>query len=210
LLETKTAHPRRIKEKYMKYAKILGLAAMALAALMAMAGTASATTLTSPQNTTFTGTIKAEAESTVILTSVFGGFGAVSCKKSNVEGPVSSHGAGVTVSGSINVLTFGECSNPVTVINKGSLEVHNLNSNEANLTGKGQTVTIHETVFGTCHFITNAATGTGLGTLTLTPKTGGNATLDIKASIPSENGCGTGTWEGSYKVTSPSTLYVDA
>jgi hypothetical protein len=193
----------------MKYAKILSLAAMALAALMAMAGTASATTVTSPQNTTYTSTIKAEAESSITLTSVFGGFGAVSCKKATAEGSISAHGAGVTASGNVSVLTIGECSNPVTVINKGSVEVHNLNSNEAAVTSKNVTVTVHETLFGTCHFIT-AAAGTSVGTLTLTPKTGGNATLDIKASIPSENGCGTGTLEGSAKVTTPSTVYVDA
>jgi hypothetical protein len=205
----------------MKYAKILGLAAMALVALTAMAGTASATRLTSPSGTTYTGTLKAEAESTVTLTSVFGGFGAVSCKKSTVEAQVTQHGSFIVAGGPVNILTFGECSHPVTVIKTtdltgspkvptkyGSLMVAHWGSGEATLEGWEQTITIHETLFGTCSFATSI-TGTDLGTLTLTPKTGGNATLDIKASIPSENGCGTGTWEGSYRFTTPSTLYTD-
>jgi hypothetical protein len=195
----------------MKYVKILGLAAMALAALMALAGTASATTITSPKGTTYTNTIKAEASSTITLTSVFGGFGAISCKKSTVEGKVESHGAGVTAVGAISSLTYTECSNPVTVVSKGTLELHHIagNEKEATLTSKNATITVHETLFGTCNFITSS-TGTDIGNVTLTPSTGGAAVLDIKAQIPSENGCGTGTWEGTYKAVTPTTLYVDA
>jgi hypothetical protein len=185
----------------MKYMKILGLAAMALAALMAMAGTASATTLTSPAGTTYTSTIKAENEGPVTLTSAFGGFGTVTCNKSTVEGKVEKHGAGVNVSGNIGKLTFTECNREVTVLSTGSLEV---NSSGA-LTGKNQTILIH-TAIGPCHF-TTASTGTSLGTVTTTATTGSNATLDIKATIPSP--CGNGTWEGSYKVTAPNPFYLD-
>ena len=191
----------------MKYVKILGLAAMALAALMAMAGTASATTITSPKGTTYTGTIKAENEGSVTLTSVFGGFGAVHCNKSIVEGKVEKHGVGQTVFGLISKLTFEECTKPVTVINAGSLELHYLNAKEGTLTSSNAKIEIHETAFGTCTF-TTASTGTDLGTVTTTEATGGNATLDIKASIPSA--CGTGTWEGAYKVVTPTPFYLDA
>jgi len=198
----------------MRYVKILGLAAMALAALMAMAGTASATTITSPKGTTYTSTIKAENVGTVTLTSVFGGFGAVSCNKSTVEGKVEAHGVGVTVSGLIEAknLTFTECNKPVTVVSGGSLELHALNpvegrSKEGTLTSKNVKIEIHETAFGTCTF-TTASTGTDIGTVTTTEATGGNAILDINAQIPSA--CGTGTWEGSYKVISPNPFYLDA
>jgi len=193
----------------MKYMKILGLAAMALAALMAMAGTASATSITSPAGTTYTSTIKAENEGTITLTSVFGGFGAVSCKKSTVEGKVETHGAAVTAGGKITGLTFTECSggtptSPVTT--PGTLEVHRNADGSGALTSKSASVVIHGTAFGTCTF-TTSSTGTSLGTLTTTTQTGGKATLDIKASIASA--CGTGTWEGSYVVTTPSTLLID-
>jgi len=191
----------------MKYVKILGLVAMVLAALMAIAGTASATTLTSPKGTTYTSTIKAENVGTVTLTSAFGGFGAVSCNKSTVEGKVETHGAGVTAGGVVSSLTYSECNKPITVVNKGSLELHaGATEKEATLTSKNANIVIHETAFGTCTF-TTASTGTDLGTVTTTAATGGNAVLDIKAAIPST--CGTGTWEGSYKAVTPSTLYVD-
>jgi hypothetical protein len=84
-----------------KYIKFLGLAATALTALMAMAGTASATILTSPSGTTYTATIVAENEGTVSTTSVFGGFGALTCKKSAIEAKVAAHGSTVTVTGEV-------------------------------------------------------------------------------------------------------------
>jgi hypothetical protein len=201
----KCADSRRNKMKYMK---ILGLAAMALAALMAMVGTASATTLTSPKGTTYTSTIKAENSGAVSLTSAFGGFGTVTCNKSLVEGKIEQHGAGVTASGNISKLTFEECNNPTTIVSNGALDLHFVNSKEGTLTGTNTTILIH-TAIGTCHFQTTN-TGTHLGTLTLTEATGGNAVLDIKATIPSPTGCGNGTWEGSYKVVTPTTLYADA
>jgi hypothetical protein len=197
------------KEEQMKYLKILGLVAMALIAVMAIAGTASADYLTSPKGSlpAYTSTVKAEAETTVTLTSIFGGFGAVSCKKSIVEGTVKTHStnSGVPVTGNISTLTFGECSNPVTVINKGSLSLTKINEGEATLRGIGQTITIHETLYGTCFFKTDES----LGTVTGTSKTGTNATLDIKAQISDENECGTGTWHGSYRIVNPSFIYFD-
>jgi hypothetical protein len=189
----------------MKYVKILGLAAMALAALMALAGTASASTVTSPKGTTYTSTIKAVNEGNVTLTSVFGGFGAVTCTASTVEGKVEQHGGALTAGGKISSLTFTGCSGgePTSpVATRGKLEIHAPNT----LTSQGAEVIIHKTLFGTCTFNTNTATS--LGTLTDTSVTGGNATLDIKATIASP--CGNGTWEGAYKVTTPATLFVDA
>jgi hypothetical protein len=211
----------------MKYIKILGLAAVALAALMAMAGTASATSLTSPSGTTYTGTIKAVNVGTVTLTSVFGGFGAIECDESVVEGPVQGHGSTVTVTGEITTLTFSSCRNgtprsPVGVAansgKRGSLEVHTeyvknskgelVQSTTANgngtVTSKGAEVIVDETAFGTCTFTTSAS-GTDIGLLTGSDTS--NAIFDIHGSIASA--CGTGTWEGTYKVVTPSTLTVD-
>jgi len=198
---------RQNKEHKMKYLKILGLAAMALAALMAMAGTASATTLTSPKGTTYTSTIKAENAGSITLTSVFGGFGAVTCTKSIIEGKVEKHGAGVAVTGNNSKWTFEGCNKPVTVTASGSTTVHYANANSGTETSVTSSWHVHETAFGTCTF-TTASTGTDLGTLTTTEATGGNAVIDIKASIPSA--CGTGTLEGSYKVVTPNPYYLDA
>jgi hypothetical protein len=195
----------------MKYVKILGLAAMALTALMAMAGTASATDITSPKGTVYTSTIVAENEGTVTLTSVFGGFGAISCTKSLVEGKVEGHGSGKPVSGKISNLTFTGCSGgEVTspVAKPGSLDLSFVNANEGSLTSTSAEVIIHKTLFGTCTFTTSAS-GTSLGTLTTSEKLEGKtATLDIKATISSA--CGNGTWEGSYVVKTPDPFYLDA
>jgi hypothetical protein len=199
----------------MKYAKILGLAAMALAALMAFAGTASATTLTSPAGTTYTSTIKAESEGTTELVSELGAFGTIKCKKSTVEGKVEEHGTTVTAGGKISTLTFTECeggtpTSPVAV--PGSLEVHtegSTSNGNGTLTSKNAKVIVHNTAVGTCEFETSS-TGTDLGKLT-----GGTpAKLVISGVVIRVGGsnpfCGSNsTWKGTYKVTSPSTLLVD-
>lgn len=207
----------------MKSVKILGLLAVAAAAVMAFAGTASATILTSPTGTVYTGKIVAHSEGT---TSLDGAFTTVSCSKSNVEGPITGHGAGVTVKGTVEVLTFTECNFPVTVLKKGTLELHPMLEKEeggkkvhttcpsgyctGTLTSSGAEISI-ATSIGTCVFTT---TNTGLGTVTPTNDTGGHATLDIGSSpIPRTGGnflCGSsGTWTGAYTVTQPSTLWIN-
>ena len=207
----------------MKCVKILGLLAVAAASLMAFAGPASATTLTSGTGTVYTSTIKAEASSTPTLD---GSFTTVTCKKSTVEGKVEKHGAGITVSGNISTLSFGECNFPVTVIKTGSLEVHPITevktetkidhpeckSTECTgtLTSTGAEVTVATSV-GSCIFTTSA---TSVGTVTPTNDTGGNAILDIGSSpIPRTGGnflCGSSaTWTGAYKVVTPSSLWID-
>jgi hypothetical protein len=191
------------KEIKMKYMKIFGLAAMALAALMAIAGTASATTLTSPSGTTYTSTIKAVNEGAITLTSVFGGFGAISCSESTIEGKVETHGSAVTPGGVIEKFTWEKCTKTATVIQKGTWEIHA----NGQKTLKNLSIRFHQTAFGTCEF-TASNTGTSFGTVTTTAQTGGNATIDVKASLPSP--CGTGTLEGAYVITTPSPLYIDA
>jgi hypothetical protein len=187
----------------MKYIKIIGLASVVMTTLVS--GTASATTVTSPKGTTYTSTIVAENEGTITLTSAFGGFGSISCTKSLLESKIETHGASVTAGGKVSKLTFegctgGEPTSPVAT--PGSLEIHT----NGDVTSKSASVAVHKTLFGTCTF-TTASTGTSTGTGTGTAVTGGNATLDIKATITSA--CGNGTLEGSYKVKTPSTVYAD-
>jgi hypothetical protein len=195
----------------MKYAKMLGLLAVAAAALMAFAGTASATILTSPSGTTYTGTIKATAGTTEL----HGPFTTVKCTGSTVEGKVASHGASVTTSGTISTLDFTGCNFPVTVLKAGSLEVHTTykegkQEEKANgngtLTSSGAEITI-ATSIANCLFTTSS---TDVGTLT----GGTTAKLDINsAGIPRTGHsvfCGSsGTWTGSYTVVTPDTLLVD-
>ncbi|MGN6257580.1 MAG: hypothetical protein ACTHN3_07510 [Solirubrobacterales bacterium] len=194
----------------MKYVKILGLFALTAAALMAFTGNASATTLTSPAGTTYTGAIVAESEgeNTLINTSI--GL-KVQCEVSKVEGKVEMHGTGVTAAGKLTSLTFEKCTNnySVKVFHLGALEIHNISgTGNGTVTSNGTQVTVSTPLGFSCVYETSS---TDIGTLT----GGAPVTLDIgSATIPrvSEESpfCGSsGTWTGSYKVTTPGTLLVD-
>ncbi|HEX5526966.1 MAG TPA: hypothetical protein VFX44_07175 [Solirubrobacterales bacterium] len=215
----------------MKYLKFLGLAAIFAAALTAFAGTASATTLTGSGGTLPAGTeIKSVAEGKTILHPPIGD---IECEESTVSGKTSNEGSATeTVQGSIESLTFSKCNATVTVLVKGSLEIHTsyetvidevegrkvdtritktVADSNGWLTGNGNEVTVEFLGFH-CIFKTN---GTPLGKVTGSANTGGNATLDIEATIPRTGGrsgvfCGSeAQWTGSYKVTSPSVLNID-
>ena len=197
----------------MKYVKILGLLAVAAAALMAFAGSASATSLTSPTGTLYTGAIASTAEGHAVLDNP---IAKIECASSVSGEKIESHGAGVTAKGQIKTLTFGnpvgECTNNwhVTVVTAGELEIHWKAAGEGTLTSSKATV--ESTRFGiTCRYATS---GTSIGTLTDSHKTGATATLDISASIPFHSGsglCGSGAtaWTGSYIVNTPDKLYID-
>lgn len=191
----------------MNLSRTLGLVAMALGALAGMAGSASATYVTSPPGTTYTGPIVAEGE-TVTLTGPFG-FGTITCHKSKAEGKVERHGTGVTAAGVISKLTFEECTGgEVTspVVKPGSIEAHgDPTTGDGTITSLNADVTIHKTLLGTCTF-TTSSTGTDIGTLTGSNNTKGKATLDISATIPGT--CGSGALEGGYVVVTPSTLEI--
>ncbi|HEX5988907.1 MAG TPA: hypothetical protein VFY75_01670 [Solirubrobacterales bacterium] len=195
----------------MKYVKMLGLLAVAAAALMAFAGTASATYLTSPAGTTYTGTIHASAGTTTLHGEAF----SVTCATSTVSGSVEHHGTGVgTAGGKVTTLDFNECTFPVTVLANGSLEIH---TNESSANGNGTVtsfstkITIHGPFNINCHYETQF---TDIGTLTGSKTTGQTAKLDIDSALIPRNGdsalCGAaGEWTGSYTVTTPDYLDVD-
>lgn len=186
----------------MKYLKMLGLLAVAATALMAFAGSAAASVLTSPEGTTYTSSIVATSTNSVL----HGSFVTVSCSHSEAKGKVEQHGvvkgATVNAGGKVSSLTFTGCNYDTTVKNEGSLEVTSGN----NVISTGASVEIHTSV-GLCVFTTN---GTSVGTLT----EGASASLDINSSkIPRTSGsflCGSsGTWTGSYDLTTPNSLWVD-
>ncbi len=194
--------------------KSLALAAGLVAAFVALAATsASATELYTQAGMLATGsTIASENEGTVTLDPP---FGTIECKKSTVSGKTTNTGSATeTVSGSIEGLTFTECNATVTVLQKGSLEIHTREANataNGTLTSTGTEVTV-EFIGTHCIFKTSS---TDLGTLTGTGVVETNATLDIEATIPRTGGrsgafCGsTAQWTGSYKITNPSDLGVD-
>ena len=194
--------------------KPFALAAVAFAAFASFAAaTASATELNSISGTYGTGTtIAASAEGTTVLHPPIGD---IECEESKVEGKTTNAGgSSETVKGNIETLTFSKCNATVTVLKKGTLEVHTRTSEEdlnGTLTSSGAEVTVVFVGFH-CIFSTNS---TDLGTVTGSGNTGGNATLDIEATIPRTGGssgifCGSeAEWTGSYKVSSPSHLDVD-
>ena len=200
----------------MRYVKTLGLLALAAAALMAFAATASATTATSPKGTTYTATIHAATEGHAILHDTSGLGITIECS-STFHGTVHVHGFGNIVRIFVSTLLWTNCTNnwSVTTLKTGSLEAHNISGTEnGTLTSTGAEVTTKQSTTGLhCIYSTNA---TDVGTLTSSTVTGGNATLDIAATINRTGGssgilCGSkGTWTGSYKVDTPATLYVDA
>jgi hypothetical protein len=161
----------------MKYLKMIGLAVAATMALMTIgAGTASATKLCEEnvtsgcKNQILKGSFLAfTSETTTTLTDAFGSV-VVQCKDSEVEGVTTTTGSATeTVKGAITALHFTECNHPVTTKNTegievlGSLEAHWIaNSKNGTVTSTGTTVTIHESLFGTCHFRTNQ---TDIGTI---------------------------------------------
>ncbi|MGN6254286.1 MAG: hypothetical protein ACTHO8_04810 [Solirubrobacterales bacterium] len=205
----------------MKQLKMLGFAAIAAGALMAFVGvgSASATTLTCPSGTACPAgtTIKSVSEGKAVLDAPFGN---VECE-STVEGHTTTTKeqeehketprAGVN-DGPITSLKWSNCGgDTVTTLATGSLTIESAGSNNGTLKSTGSSVTvIHLGVH--CIYETS---GTTLGTVTGSSTTGGNATLDIKATIPRTGGnggafCGTSApWTGSYKVTSPTSLDVD-
>ncbi len=203
----------------MKYLKMIGLAAIAAAALTAFlgAGTASATVLCETNVTSNCGTgwhvksgtaLNFSAEGSTTLTGPFGEVIAT-CTGSNVSGNTTNTGSGnETVKGNITSLTFSGCNRPVHVntATTGTLEVHNIaNSDNGTVTSNDTTVSITNVPFlGTCRFLTN---NTDIGKLTgsLT-----QPTFDIAATIPSHNGCPSGTWEGSYVYTGATPFIVGA
>lgn len=196
----------------MKCFKMLGLASVAVAALMVFVTSASATTLTSPTGTVYTGTITIEEEGAIEL---HGSFTTVKCKQSHLEFHVSRHGVGVTVAGNLTTHSFAECNFPVTVLKAGSMEIHAVNCNANNectgtLTSTGTELTVGTSI-ANCIFTTS---NTHLGTITPTNDTGGHATLDTDSTAIPRTGhsifCGSsGTMTGSHTISTPSTLWIN-
>jgi hypothetical protein len=211
----------------MKYLKIIGLAAVAAMALMAFAGSASATVLKKGTTTMVVGeeihATLATGTSSTLTTDPCSGCGEPitlnTCTESTVKGKITNAGSSTTtVVGSIEKanLTWSKCvSGSVTTIEGGALEVHSIASTtNGTLTAKSFKVTVN-TILGPCTY--TAGTGTHMGTLTGTSDTTKHATMDIAATVtrvtpdPETGTCpDTAIWKGTYTVTSPTGLNVEA
>ena len=196
----------------MNYIKAFGLVAVVALAAMAFTATASATEVTSPAGTTYTGNIQVEATAAIRFHT---GHLAYECFTANAEGDIDQQGSTVTAKGDIDGWIFGECgSATVDVLKEGTVELHT-EKGESNgngiITVSGSEVTGEGGGFH-CVYSTN---NTPIGTLTGSKTTKGKAVLDVSGAVPRTGGksgifCGSSSYvTGLYTVTSPSYLDVD-
>lgn len=186
----------------MNYLKTLGVVAIVSAAGMAFAGNASGTILTSPEGTTYTGTIKAQSSNLKLD----GTFVTVESEDVELEGSVSEHGAARTVRIPLSFVRWARSNYLARLLSFGSLEWHSLGGGNGTITWSGLGMEI-DTSVGTCTFTTN---NTHIGTFT----GGWPPMLHINsAKIPRTGGnflCGSsGTLTGSLQFSTPSSLYTD-
>jgi hypothetical protein len=194
----------------MKYAKILGLAAVAAMALMAFAASsASATAL-------YNGATKLGAGAAIDF-SIPSGSSAVlkdtegnaldSCSGSTVNGELTA-----ATTGTISELTWTNCTFTTTTVSTGNkLEVVWTSGTEGEVKAdSGIEVTINTGLFGSC--IYGVANGTKVGTLKTFSS--GAATFEagaVATRFGSNFACPkTSVWTGKYTGTSPANLRVEA
>lgn len=196
----------------MKFLRSLGLLAVTVGLAAVLPAVASATELLSGSAMVTTGsTVSAETEGSQVFSNP---FVSIECTGSTLSAKTTNTGgASETVNANVETLTFTGCSATVTVLAKGTLEIHTQEgspNNNGTLTSTGAEVTTEKSGIH-CIYKTSS---TKIGTLTGSATTGGTATFDIAGTIPRTGGsplCGsTGQWKGSYKVTTPDTLDVDA
>jgi hypothetical protein len=196
----------------MRFIKVFKHAAIAAVVVMALEGaSASATTITSPSGTQYSGFVSASLKFGTEATLKSSFIGEVKCKESTFEGFIQSQGAEVTAGVSSSSGSIGSCNGSVTFPKGGTLEVHTeggSSNGNGTLTSSGAEVTIELSGIH-CIFTTS---NTNLGTVT----GGSPATFAAKsAAIPRTGGrsggfCGSSaTWTANYTVTTPSTLLID-
>jgi hypothetical protein len=193
----------------MKFTKILVVVTAALG-LMTFAGTASATTLaTKGAATNASEAVKATvaAGASLLMTDTFG-TAYNTCSTSTIEwrttSPFTVADPG-KVAGPVEVVSWSNCTegNP-TVDLKGSLLVqHVVGTTNGTVVSNGTKITM-PSLFGN---LTCTTENTDLGTLN--GKKEGSATLTINAVVACTV-LGTTRWSGTYTITSPSNLGIEA
>jgi hypothetical protein len=133
------------------------------------------------------------------------------CTGSSLATKVESPGGEAShPSGKVSSLAFSGCTHPITIHSKGSLEVkHAAGTTNGTVFSSGLEMTMQSTTFGAT---LNCKTGTGtdVGTLTGAVSEEGHATLHIDAVL----NCGffvpSAKLTGTYTITSPTGLVVEA
>lgn len=193
--------------------------ALAVLGLLALAGNASATSLTSPAGTAYTGSIKGESAFGHLY--IHSSSGTFTCGSSKFEGKVESHGLAVTAKVTLSKFSFEECGETqVTVVKPGFFEIHpgTLGSpNDDVVTWSGvELTTLRQSVFGPIHclYLIPFNIGYTFGTITSSTATGHTATLHRSENrIPKDSTSGfcsnSIAFTGIYEFTTPDYLDVD-
>jgi hypothetical protein len=202
--------------KSLKIAVIVVMMAAAVTSLSA-AGAVSATELykntslsandTQGTGTEITATLKTGSS---LLLKDTGQSNNDTCTGSEIKGKIESAGGEAsTPSGKVSSITFSGCSHTTDVIANGSLEIKSIaGTTNGTVISKEAKVTVQSTVFGiSC--TANTGAGTTLGTLT-GAGAGEQATIDINGVISLGSFCGDSTLTGTYLVTGPTGLVVEA
>lgn len=184
----------------MKYLTFLSLAAVALTALAT--SSASATTLEVSgvtQNSSVSITVTLEAGGSVTLSRTDGTL-ADTCTSAHTGGATSSPFTGTKVTGSWSSLTYSNCTNPVTVANKGQFYIEHISgTTEADLYAENSEIT-YATSLG---FTVTCKTGEGTKMGRIKGVSSGSATIAVNAVL----NCGfllpSASWKGTLVVTSP-------
>lgn len=204
--------------RVMRYLKMTWLGAVAAATLMSATGTASGT-LTDGSGKEVS-SLHAGNSGNIVLT---GPSLTVTCSEATLAGSVKTPQGATHVEGNgeLTTLTLNGCNHTVTVAKRGTLTATATGTDTATVYSTGTEVTVlaHTFLLGTVH-CTYVTDETDIGILTGSGHKGNpntTAEIDISATIPmdeetSDDICGDGatTWEGSYLVSSPDHLMVDA
>jgi len=218
----------------MKYLKIIGLAALAMALMAVVASSASAAKVCSTAGTgaacgaghgkVYTGAIASKNVGNVTLT-VFNkaneDINTVTCTTSEAGGSITNGETGV---GSINKMTFTGCSSPICssvsastnaaaspwaseVATEAAAENTNGTMTSKNVTGSFTCTFLGFPV--TCRYSAATATTKVDGSDT-EPKITASAVALTTEESSNESVCGArSTWTGTYRINTPSSLFVE-
>lgn len=182
---------------------------LAVVVSMVLAGSASATTLTSPAGTAYTGAVKAQSGDVVIQN----GSNSYTCTGSQLGWETKSHGAN-PVQAAITSFTLEKCSEKttVTVAQKGGFEILPLSFGYYPIRWAGfEITTAQHLLFGTVH-CTFKGEPPGYEFGGLTPSFAGQtAVIHVAATLPRASGpCGKSIkLIAEYVVSSPHYLGID-
>jgi hypothetical protein len=184
----------------MKHLRVSCIVTGAIAALLLLAGSAGATTLTSPTGTIATPTIKAESEGKVVLDGL--GF---ECDMT-LEGTVESHGSEKPAVVPLSSLVQSNCGTWQGFTNTpGKFEITWTSGYNGTVTWTGGTIEWTPFPQLYCRYKSTGHFGTITG--------GSPAVIHINAVLDFEAGSsiceGPRQLTGTLKITSPSSLYVD-